>query len=88
MGDSELRNLMSLARTLGKRYLIAAGFNGKGISAIVCDDDQALITAFEMVNVRMDEIGSHGTAWLIKPDACGELLAEDAGQHAERGNKL
>jgi hypothetical protein len=89
MGDPQLSNLITLARALGKRYLITAGrFNGKGITAIVCDDDQSLITAFEMVNGRMDEIGSHGTAWMIKPDACGGLMARDAGQHVERGNKL
>ena len=62
-GDPELRNLIRMADALGKRYLIAAGrFNGKGIFAALCDDEQALIVAFQVVNARMDEIGSCTTA--------------------------
>ncbi len=74
-GDPELRNLISLADGLGKRYLVAAGrFNGKGITAVLCDDEPNLVAAFQMVNVRMDEIGSHTTAWMIEPAACAALL--------------
>ena len=87
-GDSELRNLLHMAQKLGKRYLVAAGrFNNKGISATLCDDEQTLIAAFQVVNARMDEIGSRVTAWLIKPDSCGAVLSTHAGQRAKNGNK-
>jgi hypothetical protein len=84
-GDPELRNLISMAQTLGKRYLVAAGkFDGKGLSATLCDDDQTLIASFQMVNARMDEIGSRTTAWMIKPDACGALLAKSTGSGVKK----
>lgn len=73
--DSELRNLIRMTDALNKRYIVAAGsFNGKGISASLCNDEQTLIAAFQMVNIRMDEIGSCTTAWMFAPDACRVLL--------------
>jgi hypothetical protein len=84
-GDPELRNLISMADALGKRYLIAAGrFNGKGIFAALCDDEQTLIASFQVANARMDEIGSSTTAWLIKPNSYGALLTKDAEQCAKK----
>ena len=74
-GDLEFRGLIEVAQELGKKYIVAAGkFNSKGISAMLCDDDQMLTFAFKTVNERMREIGSHTTAWIIKPDACAVLL--------------
>lgn len=73
--DSELRNLITIADGLNKRYIVAAGsFSGKGISASLCDDEQSLIAAFQMVNTRMDEIGSQTTMWMFAPDACAVML--------------
>lgn len=73
--DSELRNLIRMADALNKRYIVAAGsFNGKGISATLCEDEQTLIAAFQMVNIRMNEIGSCTTAWKVAPDACAVIL--------------
>lgn len=87
-GDAEFRNLLNLGQALGKRYLVAAGrFEGKGISAAFCDDDQTLIAAFQMVNKRINEMGSHVTAWLIKPDSCGAVVAMHAGQRVKTRNK-
>ena len=88
IGDLELRNLVSMAQTLGKRYLVAAGrFNGTGIIGAVCDDNESLIVAFKTANARMDKIGSHTTAWMIKPDECADLLTKVPLQSTQKGGK-
>jgi hypothetical protein len=71
----ELRNLITMADGLNKRYIVAAGrFNGKGNFASFCGDKQTLIAAFQMANARMDEVGSCTTTWFFAPDACRALL--------------
>jgi len=85
-GDLEFKNLVSMAHGLEKKYIIAAGkFNGRGIFGIFCDDDDHLIAAFEMVNARMEEIGSRTTGWVIKPDACADLLGKASLQSTQKG---
>ena len=88
-GDSEFKNLISMAHSLGKRYVVAAGkFNGRGIFGTFCDDDKYLIAAFQMANARMDEIGSRTTGRMIKPDTCTDLLGKASLQSARKGGKL
>ena len=85
-GDSELRNLVSMAQALGKKYLVAAGrFDGIGIFGVVCDDNEGLIAAFQMANARLKETGSYTTAWMIKPDACAALLEKASQQNDQKG---
>jgi len=84
--DSEFTNLISMAQALGNRYVVAAGkFNGKGIFGTFCNDDKYLVAAFQMANERMDEIGSHTTAWTIKPDTCAILLEKISLQSVQKG---
>ncbi|SFM59127.1 hypothetical protein [Nitrosomonas communis] len=86
--DPEFRNLISMADTLNKRYIIAAGsFNGRGILSVLCDDEQTLIAACQNINIRMDEIGSSTTAWLISPNNCAILLKEALAQSTKKGKK-
>jgi hypothetical protein len=86
--DPEFRNLISMAETLNKRYIIAAGsFNGKGISSFLCDDEPTLVIAFQDINIRMDEIESNTTAWLISPNNCAILLKEALAQSTKKGKK-
>ena len=85
-GNSELRNLVSMAQALGKKYLVAAGrFDGIGIFGAVCDDDENLIVTFQAANVRLKEIGSPTTGWMIKPDACAALLEKASQQNDQKG---
>jgi len=87
-GDSELRNLVSMAQALGKKYLVAAGrFDGIGIFGAVCDDDENLIVIFQAANARLKETGSYTTAWMIKPDACAALLEKASQQNDQKGGK-
>jgi hypothetical protein len=87
-GDSELRNLLTMAQALGMRYVIAAGrFNGKGIFGAMCSNEQDVAASFQMANDRMDEIGSRTTAWLAKPDALAALLEKASGKQVERWEK-
>ncbi len=87
-GDSEFTNLINMAQTLGKRYVVAAGkFNGRGIFGIFCDSDKHLVAAFQMANARMDEIGSRTTGWMIKPDTCVAILEKASLQSAQKGGK-
>ena len=86
--DSEFTNLISMAQVLGNRYVVAAGkFNGKGIFGTFCNDDKYLVAAFQMANARMDEIGSRTTGWMIKPDACADLLGKASLQSTQKGGK-
>lgn len=83
--DPEFRKLLSMAHELRKRYIVAAGrFNGKGISGVVCNDSEHLVVAFDVINARMDEIGSCTTVWLIKPDACVALLEKSTRLQATK----
>ena len=87
-GDSELRNLVSMAQALRKKYLVAAGrFDGIGIFGAVCDDDENLIVIFQAANARLKETGSYTTAWMIKPDACAALLEKASQQNDQKGGK-
>lgn len=87
-GDLELRNLVSMAQTLGNRYLVVAGrFNGTGIIGAVCDDNEHLIVAFQEINKRLKELGSYTTAWMIKADACAALLEKASLQSTQKGGK-
>ena len=88
-GDSELRNLVSMAQALRKKYLVAAGrFDGiGGIFGAVCDDDENLIVIFQAANARLKETGSYTTAWMIKPDACAALLEKASQQNDQKGGK-
>lgn len=73
--DKEFSNLLNMALIMKKRYLVAAGrFNGKGISSIICDDEEQLKLAFHIINERMNEVGSVTTSWHIKPNSCAEML--------------
>ena len=86
-GDIELRNLVSMVQTFGNRYLVVAGrFDGTGIIGAVCDDNENLISAFRMTNARMNEIGSRTTGWMIKPDACANLLGKVSLQSSQKGD--
>jgi len=85
-GNSELRNLVSMAQALGKKYLVAAGrFDGTGIFGVVCDDDENLIVIFQAANARLKETGSYTTAWMSKPDACAALLEKASQQNDQKG---
>ena len=80
-GDTEFRNVLSMAKALEKRYVVAAGkFNGTGMFATLCDDSENLIVSFAMANAWINEFGPSTTGWLIKPDACATLLCDSLKQ--------
>ena len=87
-GDLELRNLVSMAQALEKRYLIAAGrFNDTGIIGAVCDDNEGLIAAYQMANARLKKTGSLTTAWMIKPEEYAALLEKVSLQSSHKGGE-
>lgn len=73
--SSELRNIITMVDGFSKRYIVAAGrFNGKEIIGSLCNDEETVSATFQMVNSRMDEVGSNTTKWICVPDACSAML--------------
>lgn len=87
-GDKQLCNFIAIAEVLRNRFVIAAGrFDGKGLFAALCDDENQLATAFRVANARMNEIGSRTTAWTFLPESCRNLVANSANHRIHNKGK-